>query len=55
MHILEMTNEHLENNETSNNIKTTRGMKYKEVISTSFPTKMRRALEGVYNKQRWVT
>ena len=35
--ILILTNGHLENNEPSSNIKTTRGAKYNEVISKLFP------------------
>ena len=37
--ILELTNEHLENNESFNKIKTTRGTKYKTVISKLFASR----------------
>lgn len=49
-----MTNGHLENNEPSNNIKATRWVKYKEVISKLFPANKRRSMEAALN-QRWVT
>jgi hypothetical protein len=48
-----MTNGHLENNEPSNNIKATRWVKYKEVISKLFPANKRRSMEAALN-QRWV-
>ena len=46
--ILELTNGHLEDNTAFNNIKTSRGAKYKDVIAKIFPPK-RRGLD------RWTT
>ena len=37
--ILELTNAHLEDNKSSNKIKTTRGSKIKTIISQLFPAK----------------
>lgn len=53
-HILEMINTQLENNEPSNNIKTTRRVKYKAVITKLLPATKRGSVEAAL-KQYWVT
>ena len=54
--ILEATNGHLENNGPSGIIKTTRGAKYKDIISKLFPfgRVTRRGTESTL-KQKWAT
>jgi len=54
--ILQATHGHLENNDPSGSIKTTRGAKYKNVISKLFPASRvtRRGSESTLN-QKWAT
>jgi len=54
--ILEATHGHLEDNDPSGGIKTTRGAKYKVIISKLFPTGMvtRRRSEST-SRQKWAT
>ena len=54
--ILEATHGHLEGNDPAGGIKTTRGVKYKDIISKLFPTGRvtRRGSEST-SKQKWAT
>jgi hypothetical protein len=52
--ILQITNGHLENNEPSNVIKTTRGTKFKDIISHLFPVNTRRSGIESALRRRWI-
>lgn len=52
--ILELSSGHLENHDPSGNIKTTRGTKFKEVVSKLFPHSRRRGVESSL-RRTWVT
>ena len=52
--MLDVTNGHRENNDSSGVIKTTRGIKFNEVISRLFPGTRKRGVENALRRQ-WIT
>jgi hypothetical protein len=51
--ILEVTSGHLENNDPSGVIKTTRGVKFREIISRLFPVTKKRGVESAL-RRTWI-
>jgi len=53
--ILEITNAHLEGSEPRANIRTSKGLKYKEIISKLFPGTTRQSGVEAALRREWIT